>query len=1043
MHKRWSAAGIMWLVICLFLAPIAYGFSGGAGTPGNPYRIATRADLRMVGQSGTLNSYFLMVADVNLADGPFSGPVISAATSDSKFNGVFDGDGHKIVNMTISGTTYTGLFGAVGSLGAVRNLDIEGCSITATGNYTGGLAGTSQGLIENCQVSGTITSTGLYVGGLAGQGSFPGRASTATGFKGCHASVAVTGNNYVGGLVGYASSAMRDCSSEGSVTGALEVGGLAGTGGFSSATTGCFSTANVTGTGTATSIGGLVGGLYGTLYHCYSTGQVWGLVNVGGLVGRNEGYVHNSFSSSHVSGGSGAGPIGGLVGTNTKGVGACYSCGQVLGSVVGGGLVGASTGLVSMSFWDMETSGRMTSAGGTGKSTAEMKTTATFSAAGWDMDDETANGTSGYWRVPAGGYPMLVAFDAPWSGIMAGSGTETDPYMVTSAAELGAIWRRPTAFYAMANDISLAGITWHYPAACDFEGVFDGRGHKLTGLNMAGQARGASVAVFGDLASEAVVRNVGIEGCNVVATDNASMASALVASSDGTVASCWATGTVSGGYSGGLVARNVSGNVLNSYFSGTVTGAGYAGGLVAYCTGLASMVSGSYSEGSVSGGTSGRAGGLVGYCEGAIIDCYSTASIGTAGSGGGLTAGSTCGSVSRCYSTGYKGPLIRNPNGSYTVVNSFWDKQTSGTTTGTGGTPLTTIQMMDPNTYLAAGWDFQGNPVNGLRGCWQMPEGGGYPILPHAGKYEPIGLQGSGTAADPFIVTDIAGLAKMWLRPTESFRLANDIDAGGVTWKASIVPAFVGTLDGGRTIRNLVISGSGPFRETFGLVGHLRKGGTIKDIGLDDSTITTTTGNAFLGGIVGRTDGVISECSTGDLTLVCSTSSPAGCILGGPDETFGGMLSNCYGQSGCLAGTTYFDGPRMECCYMASGALWGQNGNTAVTLASFAPGSTDMNTYLAAGWDFAGESANGTAEIWHMPWQATGRPMLWWQRDIPGDQAGAYGVEFADFALLSAGWLQSGCSDDNSWCGWADTNHDGLVDIMDLTIVVNHWLAGR
>jgi len=50
-----------------------------------------------------------------------------------------------------------------------------------------------------------------------------------------------------------------------------------------------------------------------------------------------------------------------------------------------GGLAGDNPGNVSNSFWDTETSGRATSAGGTGKTTAQMKDIATFSGAGWNI----------------------------------------------------------------------------------------------------------------------------------------------------------------------------------------------------------------------------------------------------------------------------------------------------------------------------------------------------------------------------------------------------------------------------------------------------------------------------------------------------------------------------------------------------------------------------------------------------------------------------------------------------------------------------------
>jgi thioredoxin 1 len=101
-----------------------------------------------------------------------------------------------------------------------------------------------------------------------------------------------------------------------------------------------------------------VGGNYGgTVTHCYSTGPVSGRQDVGGLVG--------------ISGGG-----------------------------IGGG--------VTDSFWDTQTSGQTTSAGGTGKTTAEMQTATTFLEAGWDFVDETANGTEDTWRILEGqDYPRL------------------------------------------------------------------------------------------------------------------------------------------------------------------------------------------------------------------------------------------------------------------------------------------------------------------------------------------------------------------------------------------------------------------------------------------------------------------------------------------------------------------------------------------------------------------------------------------------------------------------------------------------------------
>ncbi|HNS18988.1 MAG TPA: hypothetical protein PKH24_00740 [Sedimentisphaerales bacterium] len=60
------------------------------------------------------------------------------------------------------------------------------------------------------------------------------------------------------------------------------------------------------------------------------------------------------------------------------------------------------------SFWDIETSGQSTSAGGIGKTTAEMQTVSTFLDAGWDFVGETANGTEDLWWILEGlDYPRL------------------------------------------------------------------------------------------------------------------------------------------------------------------------------------------------------------------------------------------------------------------------------------------------------------------------------------------------------------------------------------------------------------------------------------------------------------------------------------------------------------------------------------------------------------------------------------------------------------------------------------------------------------
>jgi hypothetical protein len=131
-------------------------------------------------------------------------------------------------------------------------------------------------------------------------------------------------------------------------------------------------------------VAGLVGANRGTVNGSHSTGGVNGNHVVGGLVGETSyGTVSDSYSTGSVTGNS---VVGGLVGSNYRAtVSNSYSTGSVSGNNTIGGLVGDNSGSISNSFWDIETSGQATSAGGTGKTTAEMKDIATFSGAGWEI----------------------------------------------------------------------------------------------------------------------------------------------------------------------------------------------------------------------------------------------------------------------------------------------------------------------------------------------------------------------------------------------------------------------------------------------------------------------------------------------------------------------------------------------------------------------------------------------------------------------------------------------------------------------------------
>jgi hypothetical protein len=161
-------------------------------------------------------------------------------------------------------------------------------------------------------------------------------------------------------------------------------------------------------------IGGLVGWNQGTVSKSYSTVRVTYARSVGGLVGYNIGTVSDSYSGGSVSGFE---YVGGLIGTNHIGgaVNNCYSSTTVTYELPPkGGLVGVNymfLGGVTDSFWDTQTSGLDSSAGGTGKTTLEMKDIVTFSGAGWNItavaNTDTRN-PSCIWNIVDGEtYPFL------------------------------------------------------------------------------------------------------------------------------------------------------------------------------------------------------------------------------------------------------------------------------------------------------------------------------------------------------------------------------------------------------------------------------------------------------------------------------------------------------------------------------------------------------------------------------------------------------------------------------------------------------------
>jgi hypothetical protein len=440
------------------------------------------------------------------------------------------------------------------------------------------------------------------------------------------------------------------------------------------------------------------------------------------------------------------------------------------------------------------------------------------------------------------------------------------------------------------------------------------------------------------------------------------------------VTDCSSSGTVKGTdyYVGGLVGQNSSeGPVTRCYSTGTVKGTEYIGGLVGSNEGV---VMECYSAGSVSGDCD--VGGLVGEnLQGEVMQCYSAGSVSGKTGVGGLVGSCTD------YGGGFWWPDMEPVDPAKVVKNCFWDTQTSGQATSDGGTGKSTAEMQTASTFLDAGWDFAGETANGTSEIWQMPQGGGYPLLAVLNGYSPPRLQGAGTAEDPYLIHDALELgAVVHHSRSGHYRLVVPIDLSGIRWSTAVIPRFAGTFDGnGYQIAHLTIQGG----NYLGLFGQLDAGAKVNDLGVVDVNIT---GSGYdVGGLVGQNAAEVTHCySSGSVSGGACVGGLVGCHYGRLSTA---TVTRCYSTgpvtgSDSVGGLVGYNFQGYNFQGLTTASFWdtqtsGQaksDGGTGKTTAEMQTAST----FLQAGWDFIGETANGTEDIW---WINEGKdyPRLWWE----------------------------------------------------------------
>lgn len=226
-----------------------YEMLNGEGTEENPYLITSTNDFAyLVSQLATYDrnygygQFFKQIADIKapIPNCLYQGNAYKSAP----FAGNYDGDSHKILNLTYLGTNggeqsdAIGLFSILHDGAVIRNLDIEGADIEYPGNCCGLLAGVANGniLIENITLNGNIKSTKDKVGGLIGyiEGNAQSLAQISIRNVRLGVSFSESGSSYIGALIGWAENAsiqVEDISSDGifkNLRGNNHVAGLIG-----------------------------------------------------------------------------------------------------------------------------------------------------------------------------------------------------------------------------------------------------------------------------------------------------------------------------------------------------------------------------------------------------------------------------------------------------------------------------------------------------------------------------------------------------------------------------------------------------------------------------------------------------------------------------------------------------------------------------------------------------------------------------------------------------------------------------------------------
>ena len=921
-------------------------YAGGTedGTEENPYTVNNLDDLEAFrdsvnGGETYEEKYVKLTADIDLGEKygadingqEVSWTAIGDNNSDKPFNGVFDGDHHKITGLYINRGVYysQSLFGYIGGSGTVKNLVVSG-EITETSG-SGIVVGKNGGTLQNVRASGKVSAS-QYIGGICGE-------NYGT-IENCSNEATVTAEGGTGGgICGDNNGSIKNCFNTGSVTGKDTMGGICGYNSHSSRGT--------------------------TIQNCYNAALVTGNENVGGICGLNSGSINNCYNVGAVTATNNA--AGGISGCTDSGLSNCYN----YANVISNGRKAAICAFVnsrttpSNNYYNGDAFDGAAYLNEVGDAIQSGKLTEADFADKTKFDGFDFENT--WVMYEKAGRPMLKGIEEP-------DGTEYNPLKIRTLADLEEFGKSVNGGnnYTDKKVLLLADIdmsetygkgkkSWtpigYWFSDRDhstwFNGTFEGNGHKITGLYIEGDAE--DQGLFGTVESSGTIRNLTVSG-NVSGTNRVGL---LVGWNIGVIENVTVYGSANGSAQvGGIVGYN---DTSSSYIKqctnfAAISGEKMVGGIVGGASGSTVQecrnMGTIYASGYYAGGISGQ--------YGMIQNCYNTAPVSADDYGAGGIVGTGWYKTQNCYNTA---PISA---GSYVGGISGFDgsAENSYHTTDVDngiGTAITEAELADQNTF--ATWDFAT--------VWHMNPLLGRPVLRSNIEGE------SGTESDPYVIDSLEKLERVRDNVNggasfagEFLRLTADIDLSqkyniNNQWTPIGTPEkpFSGSFDGnGHTVSGLYINDVNAINQgLFGVVS----GGKIEKLAVTDAQViakqyfagiagvlkNSTIENCYYNGKLGANEGVYGYYGSiaGDTEL----SSVINCYAVAQIPDYSPYASDAGGVVVGYAG----DGSVITSCYFNSDGNYGREAvgrtyNTVVTDTAGKTGAELGNQETYVGWDF-------------------------------------------------------------------------------------------